>query len=110
MKISGMKQKCNKTTRSKKYFTYFHTLTLPHTILTFKDLKKGAFRKHRGQRRKCLQPAFSPYPTMFSTPPKPNFNFSVTFNLLSANAFNLDQSKNLLFGKELNQVYNILFE
>ena len=30
---------------------------------------------------------------MFSTLPKINFNFSVTFILLSANAFNLDQSK-----------------
>ena len=38
---------------------------------------------------------------MFSTLPKTNFNFSVAFNLLSANAFNLDQSKILLCGKEL---------
>ena len=35
---------------------------------------------------------------MFSTLSKTNFNFSVTFILLSANAFNLDQSKILLFG------------
>ena len=35
---------------------------------------------------------------MFSTLPKTKFNFSA--NLLSANAFNLDQSKNLWFGKE----------
>ena len=39
---------------------------------------------------------------MFSTLPKTNFNFSVAFNLSSANAFNLDQSKILLCGKELN--------
>ena len=38
---------------------------------------------------------------MFSTLPKPNFYFSVTFILLSANAFNLDQSKNLLFGNKV---------
>ena len=38
---------------------------------------------------------------MFSTLPKTNFNFSVAFNLSSANAFNLDQSKILLCGKEL---------
>ena len=38
---------------------------------------------------------------MFSTNPKTNFNFSVTFILSSADAFNLDQSKILLFGKEL---------
>ena len=38
---------------------------------------------------------------MFSTFPKQNLNFSFTFVLLSANAFNLDQSKILSFGKEL---------
>ena len=38
---------------------------------------------------------------MFSTLPKTNFNFSAKFNLLSANAFHLDQAKNLSFGKEL---------
>ena len=37
---------------------------------------------------------------MFSTLPKTNFYFSVTFTLLSANAFSLDQSK-ILFSKEL---------
>ena len=39
---------------------------------------------------------------MFSILPKPNFTFSFTFILSSAYAFNLDQSKILLFGKELN--------
>ena len=38
---------------------------------------------------------------MFSTLPKTNFNFLVKFNLSSANAFNFDWSKNLLFGKGL---------
>ena len=38
---------------------------------------------------------------MFSTLPKTNFDFSVTFILSSANALNFDQSKVLLFGKEL---------
>ena len=38
---------------------------------------------------------------MFSTIPKTNFNFSVTFVLSSANAFNLDKSKILSYGKEL---------
>ena len=41
---------------------------------------------------------------MFSTLPKMNLNFSFTFILSSADALNLDQSKNLLFGKELNSV------
>ena len=39
---------------------------------------------------------------MFSTLPKTNFNFSATFVLSPATAFNLDQPKNFLFGKELN--------
>ena len=38
---------------------------------------------------------------MFSTLPNTNFKFPAKFNLSSANAFNLDQSKNLSFGKEL---------
>ena len=39
-------------------------------------------------------------------PSKTNFNLSVTFMLLSASAFNLYQSKYLLFGKDLNLVPN----
>ena len=38
---------------------------------------------------------------MFSTPPKPDFNFSFTFILSSACALNMDKSRILLFGKEL---------
>ena len=49
---------------------------------------------------------------MFSTLPRKKFNFSVTFILSSASVFNLDQSKNLLFGKELylNPTFNNLVE
>ena len=36
---------------------------------------------------------------MFSNHPKTNFIFSTSFNFLSANAFSLDQSKILSFGK-----------
>ena len=39
---------------------------------------------------------------MLVTLPKTNFNFSVTFVLSSVSAFNLEQSKYLSFGKELN--------
>ena len=56
-------------------------------------LKKKAFRKHCGKRRKCWQPAFSPFHTMFSTHPEKNFCFKVALILSSANAFNLDKSK-----------------
>ena len=45
---------------------------------------------------------------MFSTLPKPNFNFWVTSILSSANAFNLDSSKILSFGKELKYKFTYL--
>ena len=41
------------------------------------------------------------FPTVFSTLPKTNFYFLVTFTLSSVNAFNSNQSKILSFGKEL---------
>ena len=40
---------------------------------------------------------------MFFTLTKTEIVIQVTFNLSSANAFNLDQSKILLFGKELSE-------
>ena len=43
-------------------------------------------------------------------PCKTNVTFSAKFNLLSANAFNLDQSKNLSFGKELMTLEKKPFE
>ena len=45
--------------------------------------------------------------SIFSFTPEKNSCFKVTFILSSANAFNLDQSKNLLFGKELT-LYHII--
>ena len=36
-------------------------------VLTFNDPKKEGFGKHCRKRRKCWFPAFSPFPTMFST-------------------------------------------
>ena len=50
---------------------------------------------------KMLATSISPFPTMFSTFPKPIFNTSFTFILSSADASNLDKSKILSFGKEL---------
>ena len=60
--------------------------TLYHTIRPFYEIETEAILKHCGKRRKCWQP----FPTMFSTLPKPNFNFSFTFILSSANNFYLD--------------------
>ena len=45
---------------------------------------------------------------MFSTILKTNFNFLVKFILSSANAFSLDSSKVLSFGKELNYIFKML--
>ena len=82
--------------------------------------------KHCGGRRKCWLPAFSPFCTMISKPflsrgikswdcvgeNAGNFFpqcflpilkricFQVTSSLSSANALNLDQSKNSTFGKD----------
>ena len=64
-------------------------------------LKKKPFENIEGKGENAGNQHFFPFPTVFSTLPRTNFHFSVTFILSSANAFNLDQSKNLLFGKKL---------
>ena len=60
-------------------------LNLFYTIPTFNDPKIEAVCKHCGKRRKCGKPAFSAFPTMFSTLPKTNFNFLDKSDLSSAN-------------------------
>ena len=55
-------------------------------------LRKTPLENIVGKGENAGKPAFSPFPTMFSTVSKTNFDFSVTYNLLSANAFNLDRS------------------
>ena len=47
------------------------------------------------EKEKLLVQAISPFPTMFSTPSKTEIIIFVTFNLSSANAFNLVWSKTL---------------
>ena len=76
-------------------------LTLYYAFPTFNDLKKKPFENRVGEGENGSNQHCLLFPTMFSTHPKTNFIFSVTFSLLSANAFNLDQSKILLFGTEL---------
>ena len=65
-------------------------LTLYNTIPNFDDLERQAFLKHCGKKRKCWLPAFSLFPTMFSTLPKTKFNFIVKLFLHSLNAIVLD--------------------
>ena len=47
---------------------------------------------------------FHLFPQCFLPFPKQVSIFSVTFILLSASSFNLDQSQNLSFGKDLNYI------
>ena len=85
-------------------------LTLYNTIPTFNDPEKESFWKHCGKRRKCWQPAFSLFPTMFSIWAETKIVILADIILSSANAFNFDQSKILLFGKELNVLSVVTFE
>ena len=73
--------------------------TIQSRLLT--NLRKQVVEKRCRIRRKCWQPAFSPYPTGFSVLSKRETIILATFHLLSANDFSLDGSKILLFGKEL---------
>ena len=66
-------------------------------------LRKITFENIVG--KKCWLPAFFPFSMIFSNLLKTNLNFWVTFILSSANAFNLDQSNILSFGKELSVSY-----
>ena len=77
-------------------------LTLYHTIPTFNDPKEEGFGKHCGKRRKCWKPAFSPFPTVFSTLEQSKIIILTMFNLSSANAFTMVTSKSLSFGKGLS--------
>ena len=57
------------------------------------NLSMRVGHRNSGKKRKCWQPAFSPFTTMFSIPSETNFKFTATFIFTSANAFNFDQSK-----------------
>ena len=69
-------------------------LSLYHTVLTFNDLETRNLLKTLWEKEKMLVTS-----VLYCSQNK--FHFSVTFILLSANAFNLDQYKILSFGKEL---------
>ena len=69
--------------------------TLNHTITTLTT----PFEKIVGKGENAGNQHFLLFPQCFLTLPKTNFNFSVTFILPSANAFNLDQTRILSFGQ-----------
>ena len=80
----------------------FKLFTTQSRLLT--TLKIKPFENIVGKGENAGNQHFLFSPQYFSTISKTNFIFSVTFILSSAkfNAFISDQSKNLLFGKELN--------
>ena len=102
--FQNMKKRCQENENIQFFSVHFKVphccLTLYHTILTFNDPEKEGL-ENRGKKTKCCLPAFSRFPTIISTLEKTNVNFSVTFILSSANAFNLDKLKKLSLGKEL---------
>ena len=51
--------------------------TLYHTIPTFNDPKKGASESIVEKGENAGKPTFSPFPTIFSTHQKTNFNFQL---------------------------------
>ena len=76
----------------------FYCLTLYHTVLTFYMPDKEAFENIMGKGENANNQHFLLFLSIFY-PSKNKFKFSVTFIFSSASTFNLDQSKNLLFGK-----------
>ena len=75
-------------------------------------LKKNPFENIVRKGENTGNQHFLLFPQCFLPFPKENCKFSVTFIFLSsANAFNLDESKILSFGKELNTLQTIkMFE
>ena len=61
-------------------------------MLVFNNHKKEGFGKHCGKRRKCWLPAFSPFPTAFSTLSKREMVILAKFNSLQNDKI-LDMTK-----------------
>ena len=64
-------------------------------------LRKKPFENSEGKRENAGNQHFLLSPQCFQPIPPKNSVFLVTFILSSVNAFNLDQSQNVLSGKEL---------
>ena len=96
-------------------------LTLYHTIPTLNNPKEEALENTMGEgengsnqhslffpttfsTQSKAEPAFSSFTTLFSILWKREIVIAATFNLPSANAFNLVLSKNLSIGKEFNHL------
>ena len=84
-------------------------LTVYHTIPTFNDPKVEPFENIVGKGENAGNQHFLLFPQCLY-PFKTKFIFSAELSLLSANAFNLDQSKKLSFGEELSRPVNWGFD
>ena len=79
--------------------------TLSHTIAILMTLRKKPFENNVGKGKNAGNQHFLLFPQCFLLFPKQISGFFfVIFILSSANTFNLDQSKILLFCKELNRL------
>ena len=78
--------------------------TLYHTIPTFNNPppRNKPFENIVGKGENAGNQHFLLFPHFFSTRPQTNFICSITFIFSSANAFDLDWCKILLFGKNFN--------
>ena len=78
------------------------TVNLTHSHNdTLRQVWERSLLKTLWEKEKLLVQAISPFPTMFSTLSKTEITVFVTFNLSSANAFNLLWSKFFLCGNYL---------
>ena len=76
------------------------TFTLYHTIPTFNDLRKKALEKPMGKGENAGKQHFLLFPQCFLLYRREKS--SLQHFMLSANAFNSELSKKLLFGTELS--------
>ena len=79
-----------------------------NTISTSNNPERGFFRKHSGKTRKCWLPAFSPFPTMFSTLPKTKFQFFILHLFCCLRMLSIWTSLRFLsFGKDLTHSHTV---
>ena len=90
-----------------KYFSRMHEIFVTQSQL-LTTLGWETFENILGKGENAGNQHFLPFPKYFLHFQKQNSNFSVTIILLSAKAFNLDHSKILSFGKELNPLCTTL--
>ena len=89
------------------YLQSMAPVTHYHTILTFNHPKEEGFGTRCKKRRQCLKPAFSSFTIVFSTLSGREIIILATFNLSSANAFNLVTSEILSIDKEVTHYHTL---